>query len=160
MRTFDQCHKYILYLYLYLYLRACAQLCACVREFDCCCGVWGHAQGGAECTSLRAYEVVFDDGPEAGGAAPKFPSSETYWGCTLGPCTYGTGAALEGGLTERRGLTLKRLFRAIAPQSLENPLQNHISASVGPPATSATGAHGVALRVVLSAFASRCHWMK
>lgn len=40
--------------------------------------------GGAAWTSARAYELHFDDGPEGGAAAAHWPSSETYWGCTLG----------------------------------------------------------------------------
>ena len=40
--------------------------------------------GGSKWTSARVYELIFDDGPEGGSAAPHWPSSETYWGCTLG----------------------------------------------------------------------------
>ena len=32
-------------------------------------------------------------------------------------------------MTERRGLTLRRFISLIAPQGLENPLQNHLTAS-------------------------------
>jgi len=71
-------------------------------------------------------QILFDDGPEGGSAQPRYPSSETYFGCTLGPCTPGAGWALEGGMTERRGLTIRRLFTYIAPQGLETPLQNHM----------------------------------
>jgi len=79
--------------------------------------------------SPRVFELLFDDGPEAGAPVPLYPSSETYFGCTLGPCTPGTGAATEGGWTERRGIALKRLLATIAPQTLESPLQSHITAS-------------------------------
>lgn len=80
--------------------------------------------------SARVFELLFDDGPEAGSATALFPSSENYWGCTLGPCSnVGTGAALQGGMTERRGLTIRRFMALIAPQTLENPLQNHLTAS-------------------------------
>jgi hypothetical protein len=80
-------------------------------------------------TSLRVYELLFDDGPEGGVALPRFPSSETYYGCTLGPCEQSTGTPIMGGLTERRGLTLRRFLSLVAPQALENPLQNHLTAS-------------------------------
>ena len=41
----------------------------------------------------------------------------------LGPCIPGVGTALSGGMTERRGITLRRFINTIAPQALENPLQ-------------------------------------
>jgi hypothetical protein len=85
--------------------------------------------GGPAWTTLRVFEVFFDDGPEGGSAQPRYPSSETYYGCTLGPCTPGTGNPILGGLTERRGLTLRRFITTVAPQGLENPLQNHLTAS-------------------------------
>ena len=40
-----------------------------------------------------------------------------------GPCIPGVGTAIAGGITERRGITLRRFINTIAPQALENPLQ-------------------------------------
>ena len=40
-----------------------------------------------------------------------------------GPCIPGVGTAISGGMTERRGITLRRFINTIAPQALENPLQ-------------------------------------
>ena len=34
--------------------------------------------------SVRSYFLLNDDGPESGITVPLYPSSETYWGCTLG----------------------------------------------------------------------------
>lgn len=82
--------------------------------------------GGRQWTSLRAYELIFDDGPESGIAVPRYPASETYFGCTLGPCTPYTGSAMLGGMTERWGLTIRRFLALISPQGFENPLQNHL----------------------------------
>ena len=92
-------------------------------------GGGGGGGSGGRWTSPRAYELLFDDGPEQGAAVPLYPSSETYYGCTLGPCTPGTGSAAEGGFTERRGIALRRLLQTIAPQMSESPLQNHITTS-------------------------------
>jgi len=79
--------------------------------------------------SVRAYLLLNDDGPEQGLAVPLYPSSETYWGCTLGPCEPGSGTAFEGTFTERRGLALRRFLLAVAPQVSENPLQYHLAVS-------------------------------
>jgi len=79
--------------------------------------------------STRLWLLLHDDGPEQGAPVPLYPSSETYWGCTLGPCAAGSGTAFEGAFTERRGLALRRFLLAIAPQVAEAPLQYHLVAS-------------------------------
>jgi hypothetical protein len=80
-------------------------------------------------TSMKLYLLLHDDGPEQGVAMPLYPSSETYWGCTLGPCAAGSGTPFEGAFSERRGLALRRFLLTIAPQVSENPLQYHLVAS-------------------------------
>jgi len=80
-------------------------------------------------TSLRVYEILFDNGPEQGAPVSRYPASETYYGCTLGPCVANSGSAILGGITERRGIIMKKFLSLIAPQGLENPLQNHLTAS-------------------------------
>ncbi len=85
--------------------------------------------GGGAWTSTRLWLLFHDDGPEQGPPLPLYPSSETYWGCTLGPCTAGSGTAFEGAFTERRGLALRRFLLTIAPQVAEAPLQYHLVAS-------------------------------
>ena len=80
-------------------------------------------------TSMKLYLLFHDDGPEQGFATPLYPSSETYWGCTLGPCVPGAGTPFEGAFSERRGLALRRFLLTIAPQVAENPLQYHLVAS-------------------------------
>ena len=90
------------------------------------------AAPGAAWASHTLYLLFHDDGPEQGAAMPLYPSSETYWGCTLGPCAPGAGTALEGAFTERRGLALRRFLLAIAPQVAEAPLQYHLVASDSP----------------------------
>ena len=77
-------------------------------------------------TSVRAFLLLHDDGPEQGVAVSLFPASENYWGCTLGPCAPGSGSPLEGAFTERRGLAIRRLLLTIAPQVAESPLQLHL----------------------------------
>lgn len=84
---------------------------------------------GSTWSSVRAYFLINDDGPEPGVSVPLYPSSETYWGCTLGPCVPGSGTAFEGTFTERRGLALRRFLLAVAPQVSENPLQYHLAIS-------------------------------
>ena len=80
--------------------------------------------------SVRLYLLLHDDGGEQGIAVPLYPSSETYWGCTLGPCAVpGSGTPLEGTFTERRGLALRRFLLAVAPQVAEAPLQYHLAVS-------------------------------
>lgn len=80
-------------------------------------------------TSLRVYEFLFDNGPEQGTPVSRYPASETYYGCTLGPCVPNAGSAIMGGITERRGIIMKKFLALIAAQGLENPLQNHLTAS-------------------------------
>lgn len=41
----------------------------------------------------------------------------------IGPCIPGIGTAIAGGLSERRGITIRRFIGTIAPQVFENPLQ-------------------------------------
>ena len=85
---------------------------------------------GGAWTSMRVYELMLDDGPEQGPPASLYPSSETYWGCTLGPCAVpGSGTPFEGGINERRGLAMRRFLLAVAPQVAESPLQYHLVAS-------------------------------
>lgn len=85
---------------------------------------------GAQWASMRLYALVLDDGPEQGLPAPLYPSSETYWGCTLGPCAVpGSGTPFEGGINERRGLAMRRFLLAVAPQVAESPLQYHTTRS-------------------------------
>ena len=84
---------------------------------------------GAAFDSMRLYELVLDDGPESGATVSLYPSSETYWGCTLGPCVPGAGTPFEGGMSERRGLAMRRFLLAVAPQVAESPLQYHLVAS-------------------------------
>lgn len=78
---------------------------------------------------MRLYLLLHDDGPEQGVAMPLYPSSETYWGCTLGPCSPGVGTPFEGAFSERRGLALRRFLLTVAPHVAENPLQYHLVAS-------------------------------
>jgi hypothetical protein len=93
-------------------------------------GGGGGAAGAAVWTSVQAYLLLHDSGPEQGVAVPLYPSSETYWGCTLGPCAVpGSGTPFEGTFTERRGLALRRFLLAVAPQVAENPLQYHLALS-------------------------------
>ena len=81
-------------------------------------------------TTMRIYELLLDDGPEQGVPAPLYPSSETYFGCTLGPCANpGSGTPFEGGINERRGLAMRRFLLIVAPQVAEAPLQYHLVAS-------------------------------
>jgi hypothetical protein len=81
-------------------------------------------------TSVKAYLLLHDEGWEQGGTVPLYPSSETYWGCTLGPCAVpGSGTPFEGSFSERRGLALRRFLLAVAPQVAEAPLQYHLVAS-------------------------------
>jgi hypothetical protein len=84
---------------------------------------------GTVWTSMRLYLLLHDDGPEQGVAMPLYPSSETYWGCTLGPCSPGSGTPFEGAFSERRGLALRRFLLTVAPHVAENPLQYHLVAS-------------------------------
>ena len=85
------------------------------------CAPWG---------SVRAYLLLHDEGYEQGATVPLYPSSETYWGCTLGPCAVpGSGTPFEGSFSERRGLALRRFLLAVAPQVAENPLQYHLAVS-------------------------------
>jgi hypothetical protein len=79
--------------------------------------------------SVRLYLLLHDTGYEQGGTVPLYPSSETYWGCTLGPCAPGSGSAFEGAFSERRGLALRRFLLAVAPQVAEAPLQYHLAVS-------------------------------
>ena len=85
---------------------------------------------GAPFASVRLYLLLHDEAGEQGVAVPLYPSSETYWGCTLGPCAVpGSGTPLEGTFTERRGLALRRFLLAVAPQVAEAPLQYHLAVS-------------------------------
>jgi hypothetical protein len=84
---------------------------------------------GATWDSVRIYELLLDDGPEQGLPHALYPSSETYFGCTLGPCVPGSGTPFEGGINERRGLAMRRFLLAVAPQVAESPLQYHLVAS-------------------------------
>ncbi len=52
--------------------------------------------GGGSWTSTRLWLLFHDDGPKQGAPLPLYPSSETYWGCTLGPCAAGADTAFEG----------------------------------------------------------------
>lgn len=79
--------------------------------------------------SMRLFFLFHDNGPEQGAAVSLYPTSETYHGCTLGPCVPGSGTPLEGAFTERRGLALRRFQLALAPQVAECPLQYHLVAS-------------------------------
>eukprot|EP01116_Phalansterium_solitarium_P011869 TRINITY_DN276_c0_g1_i16.p1 TRINITY_DN276_c0_g1~~TRINITY_DN276_c0_g1_i16.p1 ORF type:complete len:615 (+),score=71.13 TRINITY_DN276_c0_g1_i16:571-2415(+) len=84
---------------------------------------------GAAFVSFRVMELVFDDGPEQGSLFSVYPDSENNGGCTQGPCTPGSGSALVGSLTERRGLARRRMLRTLAPHITENPIFMHLSDS-------------------------------
>lgn len=89
-----------------------------------------HETEGAFVT-FKTYLLVLDDGPEQGGNQNPFDaSSENDGGCSLGPCTLGTGTQSEAGvLNERSGLARRKLLRLLAPQTQESPIFFHLTSS-------------------------------
>jgi len=97
------------------------------------------AAAAAPWVSVKLYLMLHDEGWEQGVSIPLYPASETYWGCTLGPCVPGSGTPFEGSFNERRGLALRRFLLAVAPQVAESPLQYHLAVSDSPSVRAACG---------------------
>ena len=79
--------------------------------------------------SAQVYELVLDDGPEQGASVAFYPGSQKRNGCTLGPCQHGDGSPENGAVNERNGLARRRMWRTLAPQSLESPVFLHLTDS-------------------------------